>query len=84
MSVSNGEKGASFQVWEDTVGRRRQLLPPRTWIHLIVWNPSSILVNLACHQVGWPWVESLSRSGVYIVARAEIFFFVLRVSILIL
>ena len=63
-SVSNGKKQFFFQVWQKTVGRRRQALAPRPWIHLISSRPY-ILAGLAQHEAGWPWAEPMSRSNVY-------------------
>ena len=41
------------------------LSPPRPRIHLISSRPSSTFIGLARHEVGWPWVDSMSRSKVY-------------------
>ena len=88
VSASNDKKWFFFQVWEDTVGCRRQALAPRACIHLISSSPSSILliVDLARHRAGWPWAECLSRSSVYRLSSHELKenVCVLRVSIRIL
>ena len=73
------QKNIFFQVWEDTVGRKKcffsglggyRRTPPTSSCPLehastrFCSSPSSKLLDLTHHRAGWPWTESLSRSSV--------------------